>query len=61
MNLRRIVEIVWLAVAAFAAVEGYISYKEEGFGNNTFLMFAVFGMAMVMYFVRKRQRRKLNK
>ena len=61
MNLRRIVEIVWLAVAAFAVVEGYINYTEEGMGNNTILMIVVFVMAITMYVVRRRQRMKMKK
>lgn len=56
MNLRRIVEIVWLGVAAFAAVEGFISYRKEGFGSNTMLMVVVFAMAVAMYTLRRKQR-----
>ncbi|MCB0733200.1 MAG: hypothetical protein H6608_05155 [Flavobacteriales bacterium] len=61
MKLRRIVEIVWLAVAAFAAVEGYISYTKEKFGNNTILMVVVFVMAIAMYTLRRRQRMNMEK
>ena len=60
MNLRRIVEIVWLGVAAFAVVEGYIAYKTEGFGNNFVLMIVVFVVAIAMYTLRKRQRTKMK-
>lgn len=61
MNLRRIVEIVWLGVAAFAAVEGYISYTKQGMGNDTILMMVVFAMAIGMYVMRRRQRINLKK
>ncbi|MBI1306618.1 MAG: hypothetical protein GC181_08395 [Bacteroidetes bacterium] len=61
MNLRRIIEIVWLAIAAFAAVEGYVSYQKEGFGNNTLLMTVVFVVAIAMYTLRRRQRMRMNK
>lgn len=60
MKLRRIIEIVWLGVAAFAAVEGYLSYTKEGFGNNTILMIVVFVMAIAMYTLRRKQRMNMK-
>lgn len=55
--MRRFVEIMWLAVAAITAVEGYMSYSESGFAQRTYVMIGVFFIALFMYSLRKRQRR----
>jgi uncharacterized membrane protein len=63
MKLRRFIEIVWLAVAAVAAVETYISYTStpSGFKDRTYILLLVLGTAIFMYALRRRQRTKMNK
>lgn len=59
MNIRRIIEIMWLAVAAVSLVEMVIGFRESGFSDQHFQLFAVvFFTAVFMYFFRKRQRKK---
>ncbi len=55
--MRRFVEIVWLAVAAIAAVEAYMAFKDFGFTQRTYVMIGAFCVALFMYSLRKRQRR----
>ncbi|MFT4521884.1 MAG: hypothetical protein ACI8ZN_000823 [Bacteroidia bacterium] len=57
-HLKRLVEIMWLAIAAFAAVEGFISFRAEGLSQNTIIYVVVFVLAIAMYTLRKRQGRK---
>ncbi len=55
-KLNRIIQIIWLAVAAVAAVEGFIAYREEGgFNQRVYLMIGAFVVAIAMYTLRKRQ------
>lgn len=49
---------MWLAIAAFAAVEGFISFRAEGLSQNTIIYVVVFVLAIAMYTLRKRQGRK---
>jgi len=57
--MRKIVEIVWLAVAAVSLVEAVYNYKKSGFENDGTLMFLmVFALAVFMYFFRRFQRLK---
>lgn len=56
--MRRFVELMWLALAAITAVESYISFSRERFGQRTWLMIAVFCLSIFMYYLRKKQRIK---
>lgn len=58
--MRRFIEILWMAIAAFALVEGYISYKNVGFTKDTQVFAVVFAVAAFMYFFRRRQRTRLE-
>jgi tryptophan-rich sensory protein len=57
MNLRRIVELVWLAVAAFAAIEAVMAYRYQKWSEMQLFIF-VFVVAIVFYFLRRYQRLK---
>jgi len=59
--MRRFVEIVWLAVAAIAAVEAYMAFKDSGFAQRTYVMIGAFCVALFMYSLRKRQRRNYER
>jgi len=59
--MRRFVEIMWLAVAAITAVEGYLSYTSSGWVQRTYMMIGVFALSIFMYYMRKRQRIAINK
>ena len=54
-RLNRIMQIVWLAVAAVAAVEAYITHRDFGFTNRVYLMLGVFVVGLAMYTLRRRQ------
>lgn len=56
--MRRFVELMWLALAAITAVEAYLAYKDGGFTQRTYMMLAVFGLSIFMYYLRKKQRVK---
>lgn len=57
--MRRLVEYVWLALAAICLVEAAISWKAYGFGNdNTAIFLLVFLLSVFMYFFRRYQRMK---
>ena len=61
MNMRRIIEFMWLAIAAVSAVEMYIGFAESGLSNQHFQLFGIlFVTAGFMYFFRKRQRKNLE-
>ena len=60
MNLRRIVEIAWLLVAAVSSVEFYISYRDTGFSTRTIVLLVAIVVALFMYSLRKRMRRKME-
>jgi LPXTG-motif cell wall-anchored protein len=60
--MRRFIEIMWLAIAAFSAVEMAVGFKNGGFKNENFLIFAILLFASTfMYFFRKRQRKNIEK
>lgn len=56
--MRRIVELMWLALAAITAVEAVIAYKELGWDQRTFMMIGVFLISIFMYRMRHKQRVK---
>lgn len=56
--MRRFVELMWLALAAITAVEAYFAYQDSGFTQRTYMMLAVFGLSIFMYYLRKKQRVK---
>ena len=59
--MRRIIEFMWLAIAAVSAVEMYIGFAESGLSNQHFQLFGIlFVTAGFMYFFRKRQRKNLE-
>jgi len=61
MNMRRIIEFMWLAIAAVSAVEMYIGFSESGFSDQHFQLFGIlFVTAGFMYFFRKRQRKNIE-
>ena len=60
--MRRLIEIMWLVIAAVSLVELIIGYRESGFKSENFQLFAIiFVAAAFMYFIRKRQRRNIEK
>jgi len=60
--MRRVIEIMWLAISAISLVEVYFGYKAGGFKNENFQLFAIiFVAATFMYFLRKRQRSAIEK
>jgi tryptophan-rich sensory protein len=60
-RLNKIIQIIWLAVAAVAAVEGYIAYqKAGGFNQRVYLMIGAFVVAIAMYTLRKRQGKSIK-
>ena len=60
-RLNRIIQIIWLAVAAIAAVEGYAAYREAGeLNTRVYLMAGAFVTAIAMYTLRKRQGRNMQ-
>ena len=57
--MRRIIEIMWLAISAVSLVELFLGYRRAGFKDENFQLFAIlFVAATFMYFFRKRQRTK---
>ncbi|MCB9252120.1 MAG: hypothetical protein H6605_06605 [Flavobacteriales bacterium] len=61
MKIRRIIELMWLGVAAVSIIEMAVGYMEGGFKNQHFQIFGVIAFtAFFMYFFRKRQRKKLE-
>lgn len=60
--MRRLIEIMWLAIAAVSVVEMYIGYTKSGFKDENFQLFAILFVASgFMYFFRKRQRTAIEK
>ncbi len=59
--MRRLVEIVWMAIAAISLVEGYIAFQSNGFSKEVQIFAFVFLVSVFMYFLRKRQRTQLQK
>lgn len=60
--MRRMIEIMWLAIAAVSCVEMFIGYENGGFSNQHFQLFAlIFVTAGFMYYIRKRQRKNIEK
>jgi len=49
--------IVWMLVAAVAAIEGYKIYTEEGLSNWKIFAFAGLFIFAIFMFLRKRQER----
>jgi len=50
-----------MGIAAIAAIEMIVGYRNEGVGSEHFQLFAVvFVAATFMFFLRKRQRRKIE-
>ena len=59
--MRRFIEIMWLAIAAISLVEMAVGFRETGFSDKHFQLFAVvFVTSTFMYFFRKRQRKKME-
>lgn len=59
--MRRLIEIVWMAIAAISLVEGYITFRAKGFDQDAQVFLFVFFVSAFMYFFRRRQRLKLEK
>ena len=60
-RLNRIIQIIWLAIAAIAAVEGFIAYRDGGgFNQRVYLMIGAFVVAIAMYTLRKRQGKSIK-
>lgn len=57
LNIRRIIELVWLALAAVCTVEFYISLQKIGFTGDTIIFLAAMIISLVMYYIRKRGRK----
>jgi hypothetical protein len=60
MNIRRIVEIAWLAIAAFSVVEFYIEYSANKFSQKAIMFLLAVVVAFFMYSLRKRSRKKIE-
>lgn len=59
-RIYRILEIVWLIIAALAlltAIVIYVSYQAE----DSYLFFALVPISVLMYYLRRRQRMRLHK
>jgi len=53
---------MWLGIAAISIIEMIVGYKAGGFNHEHFKLFAlIFVAATFMYFLRKRQRRNIDK
>lgn len=60
--IRRIVEIMWLTVAAVSLVELYIAVSQQGFNDQKTWIFSLLSVVSIsMYFLRKRQRHSWEK
>tara|TARA_E500000178_G_scaffold209078_1_gene206372 strand:- start:124 stop:336 length:213 start_codon:yes stop_codon:yes gene_type:complete len=60
--IRRIVEIMWLTVAAVSLVELYLAVSQLGFNNQKTWIFSLLSVVSIsMYFLRKRQRHSWEK
>lgn len=59
--MRRLVEIVWMAIAAISLVEFYFTYKASGFNQDAQVFVFVFFVSVFMYFFRRRQRLRMKK
>ncbi len=55
-NIRRIVELVWLGLAAVCAVEFYLSFRQIGLNGDTWVFLVALAISLVMYFIRRRGR-----
>lgn len=60
MNIRRIVEIVWLAVAAVCVVEFYLEFQDHKFSQKAIILLGGLIVALFMYSLRKRMRKKIE-
>ena len=61
MNMRRLIEIMWLVIAAVSLIEMIVGYRESGFKSEHFQLFAIlFVASSFMYFFRKRQRKNIE-
>ncbi len=59
--MRRLVEIMWLVISAVSLIEMIVGYKESRFNNENFKLFAILFVASTfMYFLRRRQRNKIE-
>lgn len=56
MNIRRIVEIAWIAVAAVSSYEFYVSYTKNGWNQRTIILLIAVAVAFFMYSFRRRSR-----
>jgi tryptophan-rich sensory protein len=60
-KFNRFIQIIWLVIAAVAAVEAYIAFgKGAAFRNKFYLMAFVFAASIAMYAIRKRQGRSIK-
>ena len=60
--VRRIIEIMWLTIAAVSLVELFIALKEYGFRHQKSLIFSFLSVVSIfMYFLKKKQRRQWEK
>jgi len=60
-KFNKIIQFIWLAVAAVSAVEGYKAYTEGGgFNSRVYLMMGAFVAGIVMYSLRKRQGKSMK-
>lgn len=60
-DIRRIIEIVWLALAAICTVEFVISFRQIGLEGDTLIYLFVTVISLVMYFIRRRGRKAFNR
>lgn len=59
---RQIIIVLYLIGAAIACIETTVQFKIGGFGNwKVYFFGAIFIFAVVMYFIRKKQRFQGNK
>ncbi|MCB9261121.1 MAG: hypothetical protein H6607_01935 [Flavobacteriales bacterium] len=58
-RINRIIQLLWLAMAAITAVEAYKA-KMDGHNDRFYLMLGAFAVSIAMYYIRKRQSRSLS-
>jgi hypothetical protein len=60
--MRRIIEYMWMVIAAISLIELIVGYRQEGYKSQHFQLFAIiFITATFMFFLRKRQRKFIEK
>jgi len=60
--MRRIIEYMWMVIAAISLIELIVGFRQEGIKSQNFQLFAIiFATATFMFFLRKRQRKFIEK